>query len=138
MKKTHIATVISFVSAAWVLSSAPALHAASSQEIAPSDPAYYSTHVAPLFQANCAKCHSGLNHRGGFSIDSRESLLKGGKTGAVIIPGHPEQSLLITLVHQVNLSEGQNPMPPKGKLSDSEIKTLEQWIRAGALIPASK
>ena len=27
------------------------------------------------------------------------------------------------------------PMPPKGKLSDSDIAVVEQWVRAGAVMP---
>lgn len=95
-------------------------------------PQFYNSNVVPVLRTNCARCHSGLNHRGGFSIDSRESLLKGGNSGAAIIPGHPEQSLLIKLVHQTDLTEDQRPMPPKSKLTDAEIQTLAAWIKAGA------
>jgi cytochrome c len=102
----------------------------------PSSPEFYTTRVAPILQENCGRCHGGMNHRGGLSIDTKESLLKGGKSGAVIVPGYPEQSLLIKLIHQADLSEDARPMPPKGKLTDEQIQIIEQWIKAGAVIPS--
>jgi cytochrome c len=104
-----------------------------------SSPEFYTTQVAPILQTNCARCHGGINHRGGFSIDTKESLLKGGKSGPAIVSGHPEQSLLITLVHPADPNaEEQRHMPPKAQLTDTEIVTLAQWIKAGALIPEQK
>ena len=97
--------------------------------------AFYTAHVAPVLQANCLRCHGGMNHRGGLSMSNREGLLKGGKSGPAIVPGHPEQSLLVRLVRQENLTADQRPMPLKGKLSSSEIATLEEWIRMGAAMP---
>jgi len=113
--------------------------ASASSGQSPSSPEFYTTQVEPILQTNCARCHGGINHRGGFSIDSKESLLKGGKSGPAIVPGHPEQSLLITLVHPPDPNaEEQRHMPPKGQLTDTEIATLAQWIKAGALIPEQK
>ena len=97
---------------------------------------FYTSHVAPVLRENCLRCHGGLNHRGGLSMSSRESLLKGGKSGPAIVAGHPEQSLLIKLVLQENLTADQRPMPLKGKLSAADISTLEEWIRTGATMPA--
>ena len=96
----------------------------------PSSPEFFTARVAPILQANCAECHQGSHHRGGLSMNNKESLLKGGEDGPVIVPGHPEQSLLVKLIRQTDLSKHQKPMPPKGKLSDDDIHTIEQWIRA--------
>ena len=68
-------------------------------------------------------------------MGTRDSLLKGGESGPAIVPGHPEQSLLIHLVHQDNLQPRQKAMPPRGKLSDADIATVEAWIRGGAAMP---
>ena len=98
-------------------------------------PAFYIGHVQPILQANCYRCHAGLNHRGGLVLDSRAGIEKGGHDGAVVVPGHPEQSLLVKLIrHEGPASDPMN-MPPKGKLSDADIVTVEQWVRAGAAMP---
>ena|SRR5579875_208429 len=101
-------------------------------------PQFYTEHVQPIFQANCYRCHAGLNHRGGLQLNSREALMHGGKDGPVIVPGHPEQSLLVTLIRHEGPANDPMPMPPKDKLSDADIATVTEWIRAGAVMPAEQ
>lgn len=98
-------------------------------------PQYYTEHVQPILQANCYRCHAGLNHRGGLRLDSRAGLMHGGKDGTVIVPGHPEQSLLVTLIRHEGPASDPKPMPPRSKLSDADIATITEWIRAGAIMP---
>ena len=69
--------------------------------------------------------------RGGLRLDSREAVLKGGETGPAVVPGKPDESLLM---HAVRHRDGL-AMPPKGKLNESQIAALEQWIKAGAVWP---
>lgn len=102
----------------------------------PSTPQFYTDYVLRIFQANCYRCHSGFNHRGGLQLDTREHILRGGKDGAVIVPGHPEQSLLVKLIRHAGPAGHPMPMPPKSKLSDADIATVTRWIQAGAVIPA--
>jgi cytochrome c len=103
-----------------------------------SKPEFYTTKVKPIFDANCARCHGGMNHRGGLNIDTRESLLKGGHTGPAIVPGDPSKSLLVTLIRHEGPASDPMPMPPKGdKLSDADIATMTAWIKAGAVMPSA-
>lgn len=99
-------------------------------------PAFYTGRVLPILQANCFRCHSGLNHRGGLQMDTQAVFMRGGKKGVVIVPGHPESSLLVRLIKHEGPADDPMPMPPKSKLSDADIATIEQWIRAGAVMPA--
>jgi hypothetical protein len=77
-----------------------------------------------------------MNHKGGLSMDTRESLLKGGHDGAVIVPGDPANSLLIKLIRHEGPADDPMPMPPRGKLSDADIATVTAWVKAGAVMPA--
>lgn len=96
----------------------------------------YSDKVVPIFQANCYRCHGGMNHRGGFVMDTKEGMAKGGHDGTVIVPGHPEQSLLVKLIRHEGPADDPMPMPPhKDKISDADIATVEQWVKAGAIMP---
>ena len=101
-----------------------------------SKPEYYTTRVKPIFDANCARCHGGLNHRGGLNIDTREGMLKGGHDGTVLVPGDPAKSLLVRLIRHEGPADDPMPMPPKGpKLSDADIAVVERWVKAGAVMP---
>ena len=96
----------------------------------------YSDKVVPIFQANCYRCHGGMNHRGGLTIDTKAGMEKGGHDGKVIVPGHPEQSLLVKLIRHEGPKNDPMDMPPhKDKLSDADIAAVEQWVKAGAIMP---
>jgi WD40 repeat protein len=60
------------------------------------------------------------------------ALVKGGESeSAAIVPGKPEDSYL---VEEITPVDGQAEMPQGRKpLSDAEIETVVNWIRAGAL-----
>lgn len=104
----------------------------------PSSPAYYTTQVQPILRDNCYRCHASMNHKGGLRLDSRAAILQGGKSGPVVVAGHPEQSLLVALIRHQGPAAHPMPMPPKDKLSDADVATIEKWIRAGALMPAEQ
>lgn len=130
-----------FTAAAFLLAAAaflPAGHpvqGAAPDVPAANTPQFYVANVQPILQANCYRCHAGLNHRGGLVMDTKAGLERGGKQGPVLVPGHPEQSLLVTLIRHEGPKNDPMNMPPKGKLSDADIATVEQWVRAGAVMP---
>jgi cytochrome c553 len=90
--------------------------------------------VWPLLEARCVKCHGTEKQKGDLRLDSREAALKGGENGPALVPGKPEESLLIKLVHH---ADKDRTMPPKEKLKDKEITVIEAWIKAGAPWPAA-
>jgi cytochrome c len=101
-----------------------------------SKPEFFTTRVKPILDANCARCHEGLNHRGGLSLETRASMLKGGHDGSVLVPGDPAKSLLVRLIRHEGPADDPMPMPPKRpKLSDADIAVVEQWVKAGAVMP---
>jgi cytochrome c len=98
---------------------------------------FYQQKVKPIFEANCFRCHGGVNHRGGLTFDTQAGLMKGGHDGVVVVVGHPEESLLVKLIRHEGPANDPMPMPPKGdKLSDADIATVTAWIKAGAKMPA--
>lgn len=126
------AAVLGAVAAGCVLMTPSTIVSAQAQ---PNTPEFYTHNVKPIFDANCARCHGGMNHRGGLNIDTRAGLLKGGHDGAVIVPGDAKNSLLIKLIRHEGPADDPMPMPPKGKLSDADIATVTAWIQAGAVMP---
>jgi mono/diheme cytochrome c family protein len=96
---------------------------------------FFESKIRPLLVDNCYKCHSRQSEkvRGGFMLDTRDSLLQGGDTGPAIVPGHPEKSLLIKAV---SYTDKDLQMPPKDKkLADEQIENLRAWVKMGAPDP---
>ncbi|MBO0697333.1 MAG: DUF1553 domain-containing protein [Zavarzinella sp.] len=90
--------------------------------------------VRPLLAVHCLECHGAdaKKVKGGLRLTSRAELLKGGGTGPAIAPGDPARSLLI---RAVRYQSDELRMPPKGRLTDSQIADLESWVKAGAIWP---
>ncbi len=98
---------------------------------------FYQEKVVPILQANCYTCHGGINHKGGLTIDTKAGLFKGGRDGVVIVPGDPANSLLVKLIRHEGPANDPMPMPQrKPKMSDADIAVIEQWVKAGAIMPA--
>lgn len=93
---------------------------------------FFEKSVRPVLIEHCQKCHGAEKQWGNLRLDSSKSLLEGGDSGASIVPGQPEASLLIRAVRQ---QDEDLKMPPKGKLSDKQIADLVDWIKQGAIYP---
>ncbi len=100
-------------------------------------PEFYTAKVAPILQKNCYSCHGSMNHRGGFDMATREGMLKGGHHGSALVPGDPANSMLVKLMRHEGPADDPMNMPPapRPKVSDAEIATVEQWVKAGAVMP---
>jgi hypothetical protein len=89
--------------------------------------------IRPLLVARCLPCHGPDKARADLRLDSAAALKTGGKSGPALVPGKPEESLLLRAVRQ----DGDLKMPPDKKLTDAEIADLTSWVRSGATWPAS-
>ena len=94
---------------------------------------FFETRVRPVLAKNCYACHTD-SMMGGLRLDSAESVRKGGKSGPPIVPGKPDDSLLIQAIRQTH---ERLKMPPSGKLKDQEIGDIAEWVKNGAKWPAS-
>src|SRR5215472_17429115 len=106
----------------WVLFFLPLAFeiAAAAQQAPPSSSEFFEARVRPVLAANCYDCHTDQQY-GGLRLDSREAMLKGGKSGPAIVPGDPDQSLLVQAVRQTN---EKLKMPKGGRLRTDEIEVL--------------
>ena len=55
----------------------------------------FAADVQPILEKSCARCHARGRNRGGFSIESREMLLKGGDNGPAVVLGRSDESELV-------------------------------------------
>jgi hypothetical protein len=99
-----------------------------------SDEVFFETNVRPVLVENCLGCHGGEKTSRGLRVDSRESLLLGGESGAAIVPGDPAGSLLIRAIRR---DDPDLRMPPKEPLAADVVASFERWIAAGAIWPTS-
>lgn len=89
----------------------------------------FAREIKPIFEASCIKCHGRGKEKGGLRIDTRDTLLKGGDSGVVVVPGKSAESLLIALVQGF---DPESIMPKKGsRLSAAQIGQLRAWIDQG-------
>ena len=87
--------------------------------------ATFSVDIAPILKRSCAHCHTGPDRASGFSVETLESLLRGGaRRGPAVIAGHPEQSPLI----QVLRGNAEPRMPLGGALPSEDIDAISEWI----------
>ena len=99
--------------------------------ITPEQEQFFEAKIRPVLVTHCGKCHASTAEklRGGFRLDSREGLRKGGDSGPAIVPGQPDESLLL---RAIRYRDEDLQMPPKGKLPDAVVADFEAWIRMGA------
>lgn len=84
--------------------------------------------IYALLSGRCLECHSGNDPRGGLNLSSRDGLAKGSDSGIIFDSQSWESSVLLNVIES-------GDMPPKGKLTDEEKKTLKDWIQSGAGLP---
>ncbi len=95
---------------------------------------FFERQIRPLFEQHCVACHAAeTKPAGGLRVDDRRGLLSGGLSGPAIVPGKPDESLLLKRVAK----EAKRRMPAEGEpLTDEQIAKLAQWIADGAVWPA--
>ena len=94
----------------------------------------FETRVRPVLAKNCYACYTATK-LGGLQLDTREAALRGGKSGPAIVPGDPENSLLIQVIRQTHAAL---KMPPSGRLAQSELDDMAPWVRDGAVWPENQ
>ena len=93
--------------------------------------AAFENEVRPLLAAKCYRCHGPKKQESGLRLDRRDAALRGGESGPAVVPGKPEESLLIRAVRH----EGDLEMPPDDRLEDEQVAALTRWVARGAHWP---
>jgi len=102
---------------------------------APEGIAFFESKIRPVLVQHCYQCHSAEALRAGklkaeLLVDTRAGMAKGGESGAAVVPGKKEASLLLAALKYDGFE-----MPPTGKLPDAVIADFEKWIDMGAPDP---
>jgi hypothetical protein len=102
--------------------------------VQPAQVEFFEKKVRPLLTGKCFRCHGPATQKGGLRLDSRAEILEGGDSGPAVVPGRPNQSLLIRAVGY----GGELKMPPKDRLSAEQVRVLTAWVKMGAPWPAGQ
>ena len=105
------------------------------QQSATADPAkveFFEAKIRPVLIEHCYSCHSAdaKDIKGGLLLDSRQGILVGGDSGAMLTPGNADASLVMEALRHEGLE-----MPPDQQLPDDVIADFAAWIRDGAADP---
>jgi len=94
---------------------------------------FFESKIRPVLVDKCYSCHSGEAGiiEAELRVDSREGLLIGGSSGAAVVPGDPDASLLLMAIRHDDPDLAMPPDDAGGKLDDSVIADFEHWIEIG-------
>src|SRR5262249_31928265 len=86
---------------------------------------FFEAKIRPVPDGTCFKCHGGEKVRGGLRLDSRSALLQGGDSGAAVVPGDAEKSLLI---EAIRYTHEDIKMPPGKQLPAAVVDNFVAWV----------
>ncbi len=96
---------------------------------------FFEQRIRPVLAEHCFECHSAdaKSVKGGLRLDHRAAVLVGGDSGPAVVPGKPENSLLLKAIAH---TQADLAMPPKkAKLPESVRQDFARWIADGAVWP---
>jgi len=98
---------------------------------------FFEKKIRPVLADKCYQCHSqeADKSKGGLLLDSREGIRRGGDSGAGVVPGNLNESLLIEAIRYTNKDFAMPPKKEGGKLDATIIQDFETWVKMGAPDP---
>lgn len=98
-------------------------------------PVSFINDIAPIFKESCFACHDTKKRKGKLDMTTFANLRKGGDNDDPIVPGKPDESMLIDLI----AAKGSKRMPPKESgdpLPAEKVALVKRWIEQGAKLDA--
>lgn len=101
-------------------------------ELTPEQVEFFEAKIRPVLVNRCYECHSAKkgDPDAGLRLDTAATLLRGGDSGPVLVPGKPDESLLVEALRYESYE-----MPPDGKLDEAIVADFVHWIEMGAPDP---
>ena len=89
-------------------------------------PLGFARDIKDIMARYCFECHGAEHKEAELDLRTVKSILNGGESGAAIVPGKPDESILFDMVHNGH-------MPPEGELPGAiDIERIRRWIALGA------
>jgi hypothetical protein len=101
-------------------------------EMAPEQRAFFESKIRPVLARQCYECHAANAKKigGKLLLDTPAEMLGGGESGPAVIPGKPDESLIVQALRYDGLE-----MPPKHRLPESVVNDFATWVKMGAPDP---
>ena len=91
---------------------------------------HFATDLAAMLEKQCGGCHgNGRRASGGFNLTTFRGLMRGGDSGAAVLPGKSNDSLLVRKLK--GLAGDRMPLR-RPALTKEVIEKIETWIKEGA------
>jgi len=127
--------IIAFLALAALGAGGRQLYRSHQREVRQQAQADFRAHVFPMLKQSCWRCHGQEMQKGLLRLDSPAAALKGGFSGPALIPGDPDNSLmLVRAMHNDPMRE----VPPKDPPTEADLAAMRRWIAAGAPWPEPK
>lgn len=94
----------------------------------PARPVSFARDVAPVLDRWCVSCHGDRETRAALRLDSLSGVMRGGDAGPAVIPGNPDDSLLLAKIEHRH----RPSMPPRRRIPAPAVALIRAWIAAGA------
>jgi mono/diheme cytochrome c family protein len=93
----------------------------------------YASQIKPILVKNCISCHGVEKQKGGLRLDAGASIIRGGNSGPILIPGKSNESKIL---HAVEGKDPETRMPPmpKALISKEQSALIATWVDQGAFI----
>ncbi len=89
----------------------------------------FTRDIAPFMVNLCLRCHNNRKKESDFSLETFNTMMKGGDNGSSITPGNPDRSYLWSLVGKqdpIKMPQGQ------ARITRKNWTDLKSWISEGA------
>jgi mono/diheme cytochrome c family protein len=117
------AVLIALAAGGWLAADEPAVVSGARPSIT------FENDIAPILEARCTKCHGQDRTEAGLDLRRRFTLLKGGENGTAIVPGKPDESLLVR-----RIEAGEMPPKDEGRLDERQRSIIRRWVADGAAL----
>ena len=104
----------------------------SAADMTPDQRAFFESKIRPVLVKQCYECHSQSSKKlgGKLLLDAPSEMIAGGESGPALIPGKPDESLIIQALRY------EDPeMPPKKRLPENIVADFVTWVKMGAPDP---
>ena len=100
--------------------------------MSPEQRAFFESRIRPVLVKQCYECHSERAKKlgGSLSLDSAADMVEGGESGPAVVPGKPDESLIVQALRYDGLE-----MPPKKRLPEGVVEDFARWVKMGAPDP---
>jgi hypothetical protein len=94
----------------------------------------YNHDVRPILSENCFQCHGpdAEAREADLRLDIAQEAFKDRDGSIAIVPGDPEESLLIWMIHAEDKEDQMPPPDSNRSLTGEQKKILKRWIGEGA------